>query len=157
MEYVQENLTDPLTEAISESFENLIFTEVEEVQELERLPALQNTTMICVDTLAPFRKRIVMFIENDFAEEIFTEMLGGDMETTTDEMIRDALGEIGNTVVGKFLSKAVPQDQEFSLGFPECRPYDPSTDLFAAGMEQKVLQLDLEGNIMYVVLKECAD
>jgi len=157
MEYFQENLTDLLTEAISESFENLIFTEVEEVQELERLPVLQDTTVISVDTLAPFRKRIVMLIDNDFAEEIFTEMLGGDTENTTEEMIRDALGEIGNTVVGKFLSKAVPQDQEFSLGFPECQSYDPVADLFVACEKQKILQLDLEGNIMYVVLKERTD
>ncbi len=84
------------------------------------------------------------------------EMLGGDPDDVDEDLLNDALGEIGNTVVGKFLSNVVPEEQEFSLGFPECSKYSSEKDSYQSSDSCRVLKLFLDENILYVVLKQNA-
>jgi CheY-specific phosphatase CheX len=106
-----------------------------------------------VDTITPFKSDVSLIIEKEYSEEIVMEMTGGDIENITEEIIFDALSELSNTIVGRFLSRVVPENSEFSLGFPECKTWDPVTDNFERAESVRLFALEMEETNVYCIIE----
>jgi len=153
MDYSIDIIGDELTEAVTESFENLFFAEVEACDSLDELNPDEAYLLIMVDTYKPFKGSVGLVVPKDYSEEIVMEMMGDDIEQLNDDLISDALSEISNTVVGRFLAK-VAEEQEFALGFPSCRSWDPKVDGLERSENSRLYALDLEEQQIYCILNK---
>lgn len=152
MNYELDQISDELTEAISESFENLFFADIERCVSVNEIDTEEDSLLVSVDTIAPFKGKVGLIIDKETSEEIVMEMVGGDFDLINKDMIADALSEIGNTIVGRFLSKIVPEDEEFSLGFPECTKWDPAEYNCKSSENCKLFDLELEDKHVFCIL-----
>ncbi|MCB0281026.1 MAG: chemotaxis protein CheX [Calditrichaeota bacterium] len=154
MNYELDQISEELTEAISESFENLFFADIEQCVSVNEIETEEEALIVSVDTIAPFKGKVGLIIDKEMSEEIVMEMVGGDFDLIDKEMIADALSEIGNTIVGRFLSKIVPEDEEFSLGFPECIKWNPNDYNYKSSENCKLFDLELEDKHVFCVLNK---
>ncbi len=153
MEYMIDTIGEELTEAVTESFENLFFAEVETCDSMEELNPEDESFYITVDTYKPFDGSVGLIVSKEYSEEIVMEMMGDDIDNLTDEIIADALNEISNTVVGRFLAKIADQ-QEFALGFPSCRPWNPAQDKQKKSENSRLYALDMDDGQIFCILNK---
>ncbi|RMH64992.1 MAG: hypothetical protein D6677_03520 [Calditrichaeota bacterium] len=153
MEYTIDHVGEELTDAVTEAFENMAFTEVESCEDVEEIPGDLDAFYVTLDTQAPFRSAVTLIVERDVSEELVMDMYGGDIEEVNDEIMTDALGEIGNTIVGRFLANVVDNKEEFSLGFPDCQPYKPEERTWQAGEGTRIYDLDMDEYHVYCILE----
>ncbi|HED09498.1 MAG TPA: chemotaxis protein CheX [Caldithrix abyssi] len=144
---------EELTDAVTEAFENMAFAEVESCEDVETLPSGIDAYCVTVDTLNPFKSKVAIIIDREASEELVMDMYGGDIEDVNEEIMNDALAEIGNTVVGRFLSRVVDEGQEFSLGFPECELYDGARYNRQKNDHTRLYDLDLDDYHIYCILE----
>ncbi len=154
MSYEIDDMSEELTDAVSEAFENMFFADIENCLDLESIELDKESLIISVDTLAPFKGNVGLVIDKDYSEEIVMEMTGGDVEVITTDMISDALSEIGNTIVGRFLSRVVPEDEEFSLGFPECKTWESENENSKKSENRRIFALEMEETCVYCILNK---
>ncbi|NOX88652.1 MAG: chemotaxis protein CheX [Calditrichaeota bacterium] len=123
----EEKLIVALHGAITESTENLIFQELEEVRILEKEEAVRiGDYQVSLKIKEPFSGTLYLIFDHTHAEQIVTEMIG---EVIDDEKsIIDGLNELCNTIGGRFLAKYVP-DESFELGLPECGKIESLSEL----------------------------
>jgi CheY-specific phosphatase CheX len=154
MSYELDQISEELTDAVSEAFENMFFADIENCQDLDSIESEKDSYLISVDTLLPFSGNVGLVIEKEYSEEIVMDMTGGDVEEITKEMIDDAMAEIGNTIVGRFLSRIVPEDEEFSLGFPECVEWDAKPEFSLKSQNTRLFSLEMEETCVYCILSK---
>ncbi len=152
MSYNIDEISEDLTDAVSEAFENMFFADIENCLDLEIINIENDSLIISVDTIKPFKGNVGLVIDKNYSEEIVMEMTGGDVEEISTEMINDALSEIGNTIVGRFLSRVVPEDEEFSLGFPECKKWETGNENSKKSENRRLFALEMEETCVYCIL-----
>ncbi len=153
MSFNIDTVGEGLTDAVTEAFENMAFVEVESCEDVESLPSGIDAYCVTVDTLEPFKSKVAIIVDREASEELVLDMYGGDIEEVNEEIMSDALAEIGNTVVGRFLSHVVDEGEEFSLGFPECEPYDEKKYGRKKDDKTRLYDLDLEEYHIYCILE----
>ena len=154
MDFELDKISEDLTDAVSESFENLFFADIENCVNIDSIQADEDSLFVTVDTITPFKGNVGLIIGKEMSEEIVMEMVGNDIEHISNEIINDALSEIGNTIVGRFLSKIVSEDQEFSLGFPECKKWDPELNHFTSNDNCKLFDLEMDEKHVFCILNK---
>lgn len=106
-----------IVNAVTETMENMAFEQVEEAIEATAAPA-GNIIWASMPVIRPAKAEISIELSNDYAKAV-TEALFGFMENGPDEsIVRDALGEMLNTIGGRFMAQLTPAQQEFELGLP---------------------------------------
>ncbi len=103
-----------LKSAISETFENLIFTEPEFEEETQP----RSGEFLYIDMLTPLRARLLGKISSNLSAEIASTVLGIEPEHLSDVILNDAVGEVLNTIAGHFLRSLLPDGDKFDLGLP---------------------------------------
>ncbi|KAA3617643.1 MAG: hypothetical protein D8M58_01200 [Calditrichaeota bacterium] len=154
MNYEIDEISEELTDAVSEAFENMFFADIENCLDLDAIEVKKESLVISVDTLKPFMGKVGLVIDKEYSEEIVMEMTGGDVEEISNSMVNDALSEIGNTIVGRFLSRIVPEDEEFSLGFPECNPWEDGNENSVKSENRRLFALEMEETCVYCILSK---
>jgi len=154
MSYKIDEMSEELTDAVSEAFENMFFADIENCLDLESIEVKNDSFLISVDTITPFKGNVGLVIEKEYSEEIVMEMTGGDVPEVTEEMVNDALSEIGNTIVGRFLSRVVPENEEFSLGFPECTSWEVGNENSKKSETRRLFALEMEETCVYCILNK---
>ncbi len=116
----QKELTASLTAAISETMENMTFEEIEVLVDTKKGSSVYQESMwATLPVLRPLAGRIALEIPTSYGK-CLTEALAGDSENEVCcEAIGDVLGEIINTIAGRFISRLLPPTEEFELGLPE--------------------------------------
>lgn len=152
MNYELDHISEELTDAVSESFENLFFADIENCMNINKIEAETEALLVSVDTISPFKGNIGLVIDKEMSEEIVMEMMGGDLDTIDKEIVADALSEIGNTIVGRFLSKIVPENEEFTLGFPECFQWNPEKYPYENSENCKLFDLEVDDKHVFCIL-----
>ena len=154
MSYEIDEITEELTDAVSEAFENMFFADIENCLDLDNIEIENPSFIISLDTLTPFKGNVGLVIDKDYSDEIVMEMIGGEVEEVTSEMVNDALSEIGNTIVGRFLSRVVPEEEEFSLGFPECKLWEADNENSRKSDNRRLFALEMEETCVYCILNK---
>ncbi len=114
-------LTPALVDALSKALENMAFEEIELVD--DQLPksfeSASDHLWAILPILEPVYGEVGVSLSSDCAQMITESIYGasGDDELA-ENTIHDALGEILNTVVGRFIHALIPADQRFDFGLP---------------------------------------
>jgi CheY-specific phosphatase CheX len=119
MEIVSTDWSITLNRTISETFEQIIFQEVESwesIAVLSDIPFVHYLVRIALDK--PWTGNLVFLIPDELAGEIARELIEEENEQIREENIKDALNEIANTVAGRFMAETTPGSESFALGLP---------------------------------------
>lgn len=140
-------LMEGLEEALSESLENMAFLELESGERVEEKPQLQPDHMlVSLDITKPLSGKFYLVFPEDMVTEM-TETVAED--EAEEEMKKDVLSEMANTVAGRFLAHVFPK-QEFEMGIPEC--CDSGKFRKSRFDNEIVMQFDAEGNLLYGII-----
>ena len=158
MEYAIDTMVDSLEQAVSEPLENLVFLEVDNVENLDVLPEIKpQDFVVSLKTLEPFSETVYFVFAEDFANEVVCEMAGVPDGNFADDIMKDALGELTNTMVGRFMAKLVPDDQVFELDLPESARYSSLKNELPQNAKVRILLFKIQGFQMYALLEEYSD
>ena len=120
-------LNDALMEATSKTLENMAFEEIELADQCSEISEThQHIIWVSLPIVEPISGEVALRLSEKCARRI-TEDIYGDIDNgdITENTIVDALGEILNTIVGRFLAALLPAEQSFKLGFPKTGKDDP--------------------------------
>ncbi len=141
------NSAAALTAAVIETFENLAFMEPEEVQ--DGMPVFGDSA-ICYRLAieSPFAGWMCLAMEPGLAAIIAGTVWSGDQAEVGEQLCRDTVAEILNTVAGRFMKEYIPGDQTFALGLPEIQP-----SIIVNTAEWQTFAFVLEGEMFAVLLQ----
>lgn len=141
------NPTAAMAAAVIETFENLAFMEPEQVQ--DGRPVFGEAA-ICYRLAieSPIAGWMCLAMEPTLAATIAGTVWSGDPAEVGEQLCRDTVAEILNTVAGRFMKEYIPGDQTFALGLPEPQP---SVVADAAGWQ--TFAFSLEGEMFMILLQ----
>ena len=119
-------MTDPLEkwdglmfQAVSESIEDMAFMEVLPNKDASGPTGLSGDVIrASLPVQDPVQGEFVICLNKDLLINIAETVYGPMVDELRDQNLFDLLGEILNTVVGRFMSAIVPGDRTFRLGLP---------------------------------------
>ena len=116
------NHTAAMVDAVVETFENLAFMEPEHLPG-EHLSFSETAICYQLAITSPFVGWVRLTMEPDLAATIAGTVWSIDPAEVEEQLCRDNIAEILNTIAGRFMKAAIPGDQLFALGLPEpCGP-----------------------------------
>ena len=105
-----------MVNAVTETMENMAFEQVEEAPQTSAPTG--DLIWASMPVIRPAKAEISLELSNEYAKAV-TEALFGFMENGPDEnIVRDALAEMLNTIGGRFMAQMTPAKLEFELGLP---------------------------------------
>lgn len=116
-EFTPQNISEyeeKIFEAVQATFENLLFCEIEKVNQEFHLDG----EILCLDIIEPYKGFFLVSIPKSLSAEIASTVLGIDAEMLTDSLLVDSSGEVLNTIAGHFLRSMVKEGGTFNLGLP---------------------------------------
>jgi CheY-specific phosphatase CheX len=143
------DLKESVYEAVAETLESMVFMEavLEEPGDPESLGSKPLGSSIVIKQ--PFTARATLYMPIELARELTMNILGAyDEEILSDEIVRDALAELINTIAGRLMAKLTPEDQTFELGLPEPvegGPPETGGNLFFFDVDEGRMALMTEG------------
>ncbi|MGC9518928.1 MAG: chemotaxis protein CheX [Desulfuromonadaceae bacterium] len=121
-EELQNLLAEKLSGVVDETFENMAFIGIEEVDE-EQLPVnAAHLREVSLLVTAPVVMEMHLRMADDLLQQIVETMYTIDAEDITEEQIVDVLAETLNTLAGRLMTELLPSDQSFALSLPEIIP-----------------------------------
>ena len=119
MNFDKEKLIKALSSAVAETFEGMAFSELEETEVLNEIPLTDKEYSFSrLAALEPFEGQIGLFVPNAYLQEILETTIDPETEVDMEKMRDDLVAEILNTIAGSFMSKLLPDSQEFKIGLP---------------------------------------
>jgi len=110
-----------LLQALSETFESLVFEEVviQGIVEGSKHIDADGSWWVKIDIIEPFDSQLVLVVRKDLMIQ-YTEAIFGmlDDEMPAETQILDNLGELMNTFCGRIMALMLPPDHSFRLGLP---------------------------------------
>lgn len=102
-----------------------------------------------IPIMKPYRGELVLIFNSGYAHAL-TEAIYGDLDDPdfSSPTVFDAVGEIINTIAGRFLGNLIPADEEFELGLPNTGEGDPPK----SEKEVVTLKFNLGGDILTAVI-----
>jgi CheY-specific phosphatase CheX len=147
MTYSYEFLFETMTRALAETLESMAFMEVTAGLSDEEAPYDDELLWSGIDVAAPFQGRITLVMPQGLALEMTETMFGfGEIETPLEDLARDTLAEIINTLAGRLMAGIVPEDQTFELGLPETGEGWPDTHA-----PKQEFRLSVEGETVFLL------
>ncbi|MDP3478726.1 MAG: chemotaxis protein CheX [Desulfoprunum sp.] len=134
-----------LVAAVLETFENLAFMEPEFSPDKEFVAEVTFCCSLAIRT--PLQCSIQIAMDEDLGKLITATIWSRQKDSVDEQMCRDALAELLNTIAGRFMKAVLPADQTFQLGLPEI-----SEGCCAAGSDCKVFDFSLNGGMFRIAL-----
>ena len=118
-------LIECLTKAISETFEGIAFMEYDSVEIVKQIPVHQQPDFITtIEIEQPYRGFVDLLCKKKFIHETAETLLGDEILEDAEAVLFDTLGELINTVAGRFMANLIPENQDFSIGLPVTKTVD---------------------------------
>lgn len=109
-----------LISALTQSWENVTFEEIEIPAPDSSLPAIgPNTLWAAVPLLSPYKGELSLELPGELARAISGEVFDMVEAGPSLASMQDLMGELLNTVAGRFLDALLPPNTVFQLGLPE--------------------------------------
>ncbi|MBU0519107.1 chemotaxis protein CheX [bacterium] len=137
-----ELLERSLLRALSHTMEEIAFEQVEKIADSERIDVFNGKLLnpesgyftdspgtdsgsgenekfwAELGLKAPLSGIIVVEVSKGYASALCKVLYGMGMENPHDDMIRDSMAELLNTIGGCFMKELIPPEQEYEWGFP---------------------------------------
>lgn len=130
---------------VIDSFEQSAFVFVEYIE--ENHPDITEEMSWRVSFEGASRGKLSLGLCPELASEVTANILGFEQSQITEEMVIDALGEVLNMIVGRFLSSFYGTKPVFDIGVPEFGPLPTSYSkeyVFACNQDLIVVGLELD-------------
>lgn len=112
------HFNEALVTAVLETFENLAFMEPE--YRPEKTERIFDEAICCnLSIRAPRQGAMEIAMGRNLAALIAGTIWSVQKSTVDEQMQRDTVAELLNTIAGRFMKAIVPEDQVFELGLPE--------------------------------------
>ena len=109
-----------MTAALSSAMENMAFEQVDIPFAGMPGPEIEERNLWAVlPILRPAAGEIAIRISEDYVKTLTTSLFEGSDKLVSDELTKDALAEILNTIAGCLMARLVSPMQEFELGLPK--------------------------------------
>lgn len=110
---------EKLQDAVSETFETMLFAEVTEKEMCDSLPEwTKESVAATIEIIEPHELKIRLYFEKDHALEL-VDMLYGDYDKNNlDTIIVDFVSECTNSIAGQFATRLLESDDVVKLGIP---------------------------------------
>lgn len=139
--------TKALVGAVVETFENLAFMEPEFTPEKEFTTGV---TLCCALAIhEPLQSTMQIVMDEDLGRLITATIWSRQKDSVDEQMCRDALAELLNTIAGRFMKALLPADQTFQLGLPEV-----SENCSSSGVGCRVFPFSLSSSMFQIALVE---
>lgn len=138
---------ETLVTAVLETFENLAFMEPEFTP--GRAFADGGVLRCSLAIHAPLRSTMEMAMGEDLAAVVAGTIWSIDKTDVDEQMRRDIVAELLNTIAGRFMKALVPVDRTFQLGLPEFAAYPG-----AAGRNLHLFPFSLGGGMFRIALMD---
>ena len=134
-----------LVSAISKTMESMTFEEVQVVSAPPGMDTvLKNKVWAVLPIISPIEGKISMELPFDYGRILTDEVCGGTEEEPSEDAIKDVVGEILNTMAGRFLDDLLDSEKSFELGLPESGRADlPVSDDAVA-----VVHVEISGHVI---------
>lgn len=141
-----------LTAAVISTMENLAFEEVDPADPAgEAAELAEETLWVFLEIISPWPGQVMIELSPAYAEVIVRALYGQSEDKIPHEVVRDALGELSNTLAGRFMAELLGPGRDYDLGFPLLGQGRspilevPAADLFFMG-SGGVLRVAVRGN-----------
>lgn len=112
-----DRINEVMARAVADTFEGMVFMETLAVT--QDCPASASTNhWTWLDVLDPFQARVFLELPEDLLRQVVAELYGLEGEDCTPDVLGDTLAELLNTLAGRVMALAVPEDTTFQLGLP---------------------------------------
>ncbi len=153
MEIYQPTVLETLGEAVAASLEGLAFVDVEEWKISDDFSLWNGKGYhVYLDIDAPLTLRLHLLLDPELTREIVATILVEEPESVPPDLIADTLGEILNTLAGRFAGEL--QEYEPVIGLPTCRWVEGIPDSLRKNDEKiTIVRFKLDLGILYAVLE----
>ena len=127
----EKNLNILMFNVVNEVLETMAFMEImESFASLtpKDIPNLAWSSLLVND---PVLSEFKLFMSKDLILKIAESVYGLPEEELTDQILDDTLGEMLNTITGRFFTKVLPNEQTFALGLPETASFEEEKEEWA--------------------------
>lgn len=108
-----------LTRAVSETMENMAFEQVDIPEsDIPVQAGDEKYFWASLPIIKPLSGRIDIQLSVDYARLLAKSLFEGSDNEPTDDLVKDAVAEVLNTIAGRFMTQLVPSKDEFELGLP---------------------------------------
>ncbi len=116
---MSENFNQAVHTAVLETFENMTFMEVLSHSPENQEPILLDPQGELLPVFEPLEGNFWLFLPKNLLISIAESVYVMDSDEIDAQIQQDTLAELLNTLAGKVLQEALPEDQLFSLGLPQ--------------------------------------
>jgi CheY-specific phosphatase CheX len=108
-----------LFQAVSSTLENMAFEQADRPQADSPPYKSENDNIWArLPILKPTTGEISLQISLEYAQKLAQSLFEGSDNITNDELVKDTLAEVLNTIAGRFMTQLIPAKDEFELGLP---------------------------------------
>ncbi len=109
-----DQLKDVMFDAVSESIENMAFMEVTHGDN----PPEEDLMWVSMSIEDPIKDTLYLGVPEPLMKELTAGVFAMDEDELEEQLIKDTLAELLNTLGGVFYTKALPESQTYQLGLP---------------------------------------
>ena len=113
-----------LTQAVSETIENMSFMIVDTIGENQPEIKADDCIKSSLLILEPYHGELGLTMQKKLIAKIAAALYGRSEEEITEPMLLDLVAELLNTLTGNFMRRILPAEFEYKLGLPECGDHD---------------------------------
>jgi hypothetical protein len=135
-----------LRQAVQETFEILTFSEVDEWKVADSTISFPETCLgAAIAILRPLPCRFTLFLDREQVREFVETAYGPEVAQTADEtgLLRDYVGELTNTIAGRFVASLTTKKDRIALGLP--RGIEESAFIYEQTKCRTAISFVLEG------------
>ena len=116
---MSENFDQAIQSAVVETFENMTFMEVLHHPQEDQEPVLLEPQGVLLPVTEPIEGVFWLFMPKNLLTVIAENVYVMETDEIDQQILQDTLAELLNTIAGKIMQEALPEDQLFSLGLPQ--------------------------------------
>lgn len=149
MDFNSEKVIQSVTKALSDTFEGLAFAQVFDHTKLSEAPDLAHLLASYIVLPDPVNLRVLLALSKAHLEECLDAAAGG-VDEFNDEMLRDFLMEVVNTVAGHINTILAPGLDSMTIGLPQWVEGEELQTRMTPNSDRVVLRYEVEEHLVFV-------
>ena len=150
MNFNSEKIIQSLSEAVSQAYEGMSFTEIDGFKKINKLPDLSPDYYYSfLKILQPFSADFYLIIDKQILLDVLEATMPEDQTRNKEKIIFDILNEYINVIAGTLMMNLLPPDEEFKLGLPQCGKYSEKKSPFILHKNSIGVEFTIEFSKIY--------
>jgi hypothetical protein len=153
MNITPKKLQDHFQMAVGESLEGMAFMEFDASELLNKIPAHFHPSCCAqIHLLDPLDAQLILMGKRRFVKETVESIIGDELTDNEETLMNDTMGEIVNTIGGRFLALITPAGNEFKMGLPKIQLINSINDFPAVSEKSFIYSFKFMENELIAIL-----